>query len=217
MYLPQHFEESRVDVMHALIRAHPLATLVTLTTSGLVANHIPLLFAAGPTLNGSLQGHVARANPLWREFDKDLEVLAIFQGPDSYISPTWYATKQETGKVVPTWNYAVVHAHGTLRIVDEANWVRAQIEALTTQNEAALANPWSVADAPHDYTEKLIAAVVGIEIQITRLAGKWKVSQNQPRKNQASVIDALRNLGNDSSLAMAALVEAHTQASRQSE
>lgn len=214
MYLPQHFEMSRVDVMHALIRARPLAALVTLTANGLVADHIPLLFAPGPTPDGSLHGHVARANPLWREFDKDHEVLAIFQGPDSYVSPSWYATKKETGKVVPTWNYAVVHARGTLRVIDEAGWIRAQIEALTTQNEAALARPWSVADAPRDYTEKLIAAVVGIEIRITRLTGKWKVSQNQPLKNQASVIDALRCLGDDERLAMAELIEAHIQPSR---
>lgn len=213
MYLPKHFEESRVDVMHDLIRAHPLATLVTLASSGLVANHIPLQCVSDSSSLGTLQGHVARANPLWRDFNEELEVLAIFQGAEGYISPSWYATKKETGKVVPTWNYAVVHAHGTLRIIDDANWVRAQIEALTTQNEAAFAQPWSVADAPRDYTDKMISAVVGIEILITRLSGKWKVSQNQPPANQTSVVKALRGKGGDCSKMMAELIEANAKKS----
>ena len=120
MYTPKHFEEPRTEVMHELMRARPLATLVTLTSNGLNANHIPLHLVDTPAPFGTLRGHVARANPLWSDFAKDVEVLAIFHGPDSYITPSWYATKQETGKVVPTWNYAVVHAYGTLRIVDDA-------------------------------------------------------------------------------------------------
>ena len=147
MYQPKHFEESRVEVLHDLIRAHPLATLVTLSSNGLVANHIPLQFVSGSSSLGTLQGHVARANPLWKDFDENLEVLTIFQGADTYISPSWYATKHETGKVVPTWNHTVVHAHGTLRIIDDANWLRAQIESLTTQNEAAFPQPWAVTAA----------------------------------------------------------------------
>lgn len=211
MYLPKHFEESRIDVLHALIRAHPLATLVSLTTDGLAANHIPLLLVADPAANGVLQGHLARANPLWRDFDANRDVLAIFQGPDCYISPNWYASKKETGKVVPTWNYAVVHAHGRLRVVDDAKWVRTQIEALTTQNEAQWVDAWSVADAPRDYVDKMIAAVVGFEIRITRLVGKWKVSQNQPPENQASVIEALRGLGGERRVGMAELIAANAK------
>lgn len=207
MYLPKHFAEPRVEVMHELMRAHPLATLVTLSSDGLDANHIPLQLVAGHSPFGTLQGHVARANPAWRDFDTDTEVLAIFQGPEGYISPSWYATKKETGKAVPTWNYAVVHARGALRVIDDASWVRAQIEALTTRNEAQLPHPWAVSDAPADYVEKLIAAVVGIEIVITRLTGKWKTSQNQPAENQAGVIAALRSHGHDNSTAMADLIE----------
>lgn len=184
MYLPKHFAEPRIEAMHELIDAHPLATLVTLSSNGLDANHIPLQLVTDDSPFGKLQGHVARANPLWQDFDQDAGILAIFQGPEGYISPSWYATKKETGKAVPTWNYAVVHAHGTLRIIDDTRWLRAQIEALTTHNEATLPHPWAVSDAPDDYVEKMIAAVVGIEIVITRLSGKWKMSQNQPAENQ---------------------------------
>jgi transcriptional regulator len=212
MYLPKHFAEPRVEVMHELMRAHPLATLVTFSSSGLDANHIPLQLVADATPFGTLQGHVARANPLWQTFDKGVEVLVIFQGPDAYISPSWYATKKETGKAVPTWNYAVVHAHGMLRAIDDTTWIRKQIEALTTRSEAPLPHPWAVTDAPDDYVEKMIAAVVGIEIEITRLSGKWKVSQNQPTENQAGIIEALRSNGNT---AMADLVEARAKTADQ--
>ena len=208
MYIPKHFEEPRIDVMHELMRARPLATLVTLSSGGLAANHIPLHLSDAPAPFGTLRGHVARANPLWRDFAKDVEVLAIFHGPDSYITPSWYATKQETGKVVPTWNYAVIHAYGTLRVIDDAAWVRAQLEALTAHQEAGFARPWAVSDAPRDYTDKLLAAIVGLEIVITRLSGKWKVSQNQPAQNQAGVIEGLSNSGLRDAAEMAALVSA---------
>jgi len=207
MYTPKHFEEPRVEIMHELMRARPLATLVTLTSSGLDANHIPMHFDDVPAPFGTLRGHVARANPLWRDFATDVGVLAIFHGPDSYITPSWYATKKETGKVVPTWNYAVVHAYGTLRVIDDATWVRAQLEALTAHNEAGFARPWAVSDAPHEYTDKLLEAIVGFEIVITRLTGKWKVSQNQPAKNQASVIAGLNNSELRDAAEMAALIE----------
>ncbi len=208
MYTPKHFEPPRIDVVHELMRARPLATLVTLSSCGLEANHIPLHLADGPAPFGTLRGHVARENPLWRDFAKDVEVLAIFHGPDSYITPSWYATKQETGKVVPTWNYAVVHAYGTLRIIDDATWVHAQLEALTNHNEAGFAQPWSVADAPHEYIEKLLGAIVGFEIVITKLTGKWKVSQNQPAQNQAGVIKGLNKSRLRNADEMAALVAA---------
>lgn len=208
MYTPKHFEEPRPEVMHELMRARPLSTLITMTSSGLNANHIPLHLIDTPAPFGTLRGHVARANPVWSDFKKDVEVLAIFHGPDSYITPSWYATKQETGKVVPTWNYAVVHAYGTLRVIDDAAWIRAQLEALTDHNEKNFTKPWAVADAPHEYTEKLITAIVGIEIVITRLSGKWKVSQNQPAQNQAGVIAGLSNSKLCDAEAMAALVEA---------
>lgn len=192
--------------MHELIRAHPLATLVTLSSGGLNANHIPFYFSPEPEPFGALQGHVARSNPIWTDFAKDVEVLAIFHGPEAYITPSWYATKQETGKVVPTWNYVTVHAYGSLRVVDDAAWLRAQLEALTAHNEAAFAQPWKLTDAPHHFTEKLIEAIVGIEIVITRLHGKWKVSQNQPERNRAGVISGLESIGTQKALEMAELI-----------
>jgi transcriptional regulator len=207
MYIPPQFEQPNIDVMHELIRKRPLATLVTLGSKGIDANHIPLHLSLTPEPYGVLRGHVARSNPIWSDLDSGIEVLAIFHGPDAYISPSWYTTKQEAGKVVPTWNYTVVHAYGSLRIIDDAAWVRTQLEALTNHNEAVFSEPWAVSDAPVDFTEKLIAAVVGIEMTITRLSGKWKVSQNQPPHNQNSVIQGLNASGQAEAIAMAGLVK----------
>lgn len=204
MYIPKHFEEPRIDVMQTLIRDYPLATLVTLSTNGLNANHIPLHWVEeGGSPYGSLRGHIARSNPLWTDFDPHTEVLAVFQAENAYISPSWYASKPQTGKVVPTWNYAAVHAYGTLRINDDPVWIRRQLEVMTQALEAGFSEPWSVADAPADFTERLITQIVGIEISVTRLQGKWKVSQNQPPENQNSVVEALRGSGQS---AMASLV-----------
>ena len=202
MYLPKHFAETDVAEMHALMRAHPLATLVSDGPDGLNADHIPLLLA-----DGKLQGHVARANPVWKNGQAGGEVLAIFHGHDSYISPSGYASKAEHGKVVPTWNYVAVHAHGELRVIDDPTWVFAQISALTAANEAGLRQPWAVTDAPAEYIEKMLGAIVGIEITITRLLGKWKVSQNQPAENQASLIATFAARGDP----MAELIRQHRQ------
>ena len=208
MYIPHHFAEPRVDILHQLIQARPLCTLVTPTPGGLDANHVPLHLSEAPAPFGTLRGHVARANPMWREVVPGSEVLAIFQGPEAYVTPSWYPTKAETGKVVPTWNYAVAHAYGILRVVEDSTWVRTQIEALTAHNEAAFAAPWQVSDAPHEYIDKLLGAVVGIEIVITRLVGKWKTSQNQAESNREGVAHGLRGLGGEEAIAMADLVDA---------
>lgn len=208
MYIPKHFEQPSIETMHELMRARPLATLVTLASGGLEANHIPLYLMDAPTPFGTLRGHVARANPLWRDFEKEFEVLAIFQGPDAYITPSWYATKQETGKVAPTWNYAVVHAYGTLRAIDDAGWVREHLETLTDHHEANFPKPWAVSDAPGEFIEEAIKAIVGVEIAITRLSGKWKASQNQPAQNRAGVIEGLRVRAEGGTAEMAALIEA---------
>lgn len=207
MYIPKPFEETKVEVMHELIRARPLATLVTLSSNGLNANHIPLHLSEAPAPFGALWGHVARANPILADLENGGEVLAVFQGPDAYITPSWYATKQQTGKVVPTWNYAAVHAYGYLRVMDDPVWLRAQLDALTAQSEAPFAEPWTVSDAPEDFIERLKGAIVGVEMVITRLQGKWKVSQNQPSQNQASVVAGLKASGLPEAMAMAALVE----------
>ncbi|MCD0502748.1 FMN-binding negative transcriptional regulator [Bordetella petrii] len=207
MYLPRHFEESRPEVLHALMRARPLATLVaTDGAGGFDANHIPLHLDASAGPQGVLRGHVARANPLWRAVGSGAPALAIFQGDDAYISPSWYPSKREHGKAVPTWNYAVVHARGTLRAVDDANWLRQLLDTLTTEHEAGFAQPWSVADAPADFIEKMVAAVVGIELHIEQLSGKWKVSQNQPAPNRAGAAQGLREHGRPGVPAMERMV-----------
>lgn len=209
MYIPSHFEERRTEVLHDLIGAHPLAALVTLTAHGLEANAIPLHLRQDGSAFGTLVGHVARANPLWREFDPSVEALAVFQGPQIYITPSWYATKQQTGKVVPTWNYVVVQACGTLRAIDDAPWLRLLLHELTDHHEAARPAPWSMDDAPREYTDALLQAIVGIEIPIARLTGKWKVSQNQPAANRASVAAGLAGSSAPDAGAMAALVQQH--------
>lgn len=190
MYLPKHFAVSDPDRLHDLMRAFPLATIVTHGPDGLEANHVPLLLDTESGPHGTLRGHVARGNPLARQ-TVDSEILVIFQGHECYISPSGYATKAEHGKVVPTWNYCAVHAYGHPRVIDDADWLLAQLTALTAEHEAGLAKPWAVGDAPADYIEKMLGAIVGIEIVIERLIGKWKVSQNQPAVNQASLVEAL--------------------------
>jgi transcriptional regulator len=207
MYTPTHFAETRVEVLHDHVRRHPLATLVTQTAAGeLVADHIPMLLCDGPGPFGTLQGHVARANPVWSRARTDIESLAIFHGPAAYVSPSWYATKAETGRVVPTWDYAVVHAHGVLRPIDDPAWLRSLVERLTNANEAGFPAPWQVSDAPADYVEKQLRAIVGIELVVTRLAGKWKMSQNQPDANRAGAIRGLRQLGTEEAAAVADLI-----------
>jgi len=206
MYLPKHFEESRVQILHELIRAYPLGALVVLTARGLDANHIPFEVDPEPMPFGTLRGHIARANPLWRDFSREVEALAIFQGPGTYISPSWYRTKRETAKVVPTWNYAVVHAHGALQFIDDRAWLRAFVEKLTNRHEAERRDPWKVTDAPPDYIEQQLGAIVGLEIPIARLIGKWKVSQNRPTQDRDGVVEGLLREGGHSSAAIANLV-----------
>jgi transcriptional regulator len=192
MYLPRHFEQNDRQELQALMAAHPLATLVAQRTDGsLAAEHIPLLFDADDGEHGTLRGHVARANPIWREVAADSPVLAIFQGADAYISPSWYASKQEHGKVVPTWNYAVVHAHGRLRPIDDPAWLRAFLPRLTERHEGHRQNPWRIEDAPADFIVQMLQAIVGIEIPLERLQGKWKVSQNRPAADRQGVVDGL--------------------------
>jgi transcriptional regulator len=197
MYLPKYFEENNIAVMHELIRDYPLATLITVNNNILEANHIPLLLTENADGYGILQGHIARGNPLWKEYKNDTEVLAIFHGPQSYISPSWYASKPVTGKVVPTWNYVTVHAHGKLRFIDDAKWLRAAVTMLTEKHEAGFEQPWEVSDAPDDYIEKMVKAIIGIEIVITSLQGKWKASQNQSKEDQQSLITGLIHQYND--------------------
>ena len=206
MYLPAHFNEQRIEVLQQLIRARPLGTLITLGSAGIEANHIPFELAPEPGPSGTLRGHVARANPVWRDFSKSIEALVIFQGPQVYVSPSWYPTKQNTGEVVPTYNYVVVHAYGPLRIVDDVAWLRGLVTRLTERFEAPQAQPWRVSDAPESFIEKQLQAIVGIEITVTRLFGKWKVSQNRSGIDRRGVVSELSKATDADSLAMAELV-----------
>ncbi|MBL8511647.1 MAG: FMN-binding negative transcriptional regulator, partial [Betaproteobacteria bacterium] len=164
MYLPEHFREERLEAMHQLIHDYPLGMLVTQSAAGLSANHIPFLMDPEPTPYGTLRGHVARHNPVWQEHRADLDALVVFQGPDAYISPNWYPSKAEHGKVVPTWNYAVVHAYGPLKVVDDSDWLRHFLGNLTDRHESHQPAPWHLDDAPEDYLQATLRAIVGIEI-----------------------------------------------------
>jgi transcriptional regulator len=191
MYVPRIFEERRPEVLHSLIREYPLGTLVVMTANGLEANHLPFEIDPGPAPHGVLNAHVARANPVWREFDSGVEALVVFNGPQSYVSPGWYPTKQESGKGVPTWNYVVVHARGTLHVMDDPVRARAHLEQLTAHHEAGRPHPWKITDAPADYIEQMLKQVVPIEIRLTQLFGKWKVNQNRVDRDRSSVVQGL--------------------------
>lgn len=206
MYTPAHFAETRPEVLRGLIEHHPLGVLVTLTSAGLEANHLPFEYAASEGPHGTLRAHVARANRVWQDFSRDVDALVIFAGPSSYITPSWYPTKAETGRVVPTYNYCTVHARGPLRIHDDREWLRAAVTRLTQRQESGQPAPWAVTDAPPDFIDQQLAAIVGLEIPLTRLEGKWKVSQNRPAQDQAGVAAGLRAQTGPEAAAMADLV-----------
>ena len=215
MYLPSHFEESRPEVLHELVRAHPLGLLITLGPAGLQANPVPFMLDADTEGEGDaraavLRAHVARANPVWREARSDVESLVVFQGAQAYISPSMYPSKAATGKVVPTWNYVMVQARGTLRVLDDAPWLHALVTRLTHRHEATRAVPWAVSDAPADYVDTMLRAIVGIEITLTALTGKWKVTQNRSAADRDGVVRGLRaqaeQTGDAQAAAMAELV-----------
>ena len=208
MYLPAHFNESRPEVMHALMRAHPLCTLVTLCGSGLVANHLPMQTLDEPKPLGCIRGHIARANPLWRDYRAETQALAVFQGPQAYISPSFYPSKAETGEVVPTWNYAVVHASGTLRFIQDAGWLRNFVAGLTATHEASRSLPWKIDDAPAPYIDKMLSLIVGFEFSIAALSGKWKASQNRSQADREGVMRNLQNADDADSHEMAAMLNA---------
>lgn len=216
MYIPKHFDEKDPATLQALIAAHPLATWITIDNSQgspeLLANHIP--FTLDPTrgLHGTLIGHVAKANPVWQLFSKTSPSIIAFQGPEIYITPSWYPSKQEHGKVVPTWNYAVVHAHGIPTAISDAQGLLKIVNFLTNTHEGQLQKtqgktPWQVSDAPNDYIESLLNAIVGIEIPIAKLEGKWKVSQNRPKSEQVGVVSGLSEMATSNALAMANLIK----------
>jgi transcriptional regulator len=195
VYVPEHFRETRIDVLQAFVERHPLATLVAVTPAGLTANHIPLRAQLAPQGGGVLRGHIARANTLWRELQPGAAVLAIFTGADGYISPMWYPSKREHGKVVPTWNYATVHVRGSIAFIDDAGWLRQFVTSLTDLHEGGRSERWHVSDAPADYIEGMLRAIVGFEITVTDVLAKFKGSQNRPAADRAAVAEALRAAG----------------------
>jgi transcriptional regulator len=190
------------------MRRYPLAALVTAGGNGIEANHLPLLHDPEPAPYGTLRGHFARANPQWRTIQPEVEVLAIFQGPQAYVTPSHYPSKSEHGKVVPTWNYAVVHARAVAVIHHDAAWLRELVERLTREHERRLPKPWDVADAPATYIDGLLGAIVGIELRILSLEGKWKVSQNRNEADRAGVASAFESSGGGDERELAQLIRA---------
>lgn len=204
MYRPTAFREDDLEAMHGLIRVRPLGLLITGGALGLLADPVPFVLDADGGEFGTLRAHLSRANPQYRALIAAEECLVAFQGPEAYITPSWYETKRETGKVVPTWNYVAVHAWGRPRVVEDGEWIRAQVEALTKQMEGQRPVPWAVSDAPEAFVDAQIKGIFGLEIPIDRLEGKRKVSQNRSEGDRAGVVQGLRSSGDD---AMAALVD----------
>lgn len=197
MYVPAHFAENRPEQLHQLIRQYPLGVLITHGRDGLDANHLPFELLADQGPCGTLIGHVARANPLWREIGDGLDVLVVFRAEQAYLSPNWYPSKHEQHRQVPTWNYRVVHAHGRLRVRDEESFVRGVVARLTRTHEAQAApdNPWKMTDSSAEYISQMLAAIVGIEIELTRLEGKFKLSQNKDARDIQGAADGLQQQG----------------------
>jgi transcriptional regulator len=206
VYIPQANKEDRIPALHKLMQDQPFASLITVGPSGLFASHIPMVLEQNGA-NGLLKGHISRGNTQWRDHSPSVQALAIFSGPQHYISPSWYPEKQETGKVVPTWNYVVVHAYGYLKVVEDGEWLMAHLMNLTNIHEAGSPVPWKIADAPASYIASLTKGIVGLEMPIERLEGKWKLSQNRSEQDRDGVARGLAELNTSESLAMKALVE----------
>ena len=195
MYMPPHFNEDRIEVLHDAIRMGGLATLVTMTADGLIASHLPLLLDPDPAPYGTLVGHLARANPQTKLTDAAVQAMVVFHGPEGYISPSLYATKRETEKVVPTWNYVAIHAYGTIAFFDDPDRLLGVVTRLTRQYETPRPQPWAVTDAPADFVQGMLRAIVGLSIPIDRLEGKYKMSQNRPKADHAGIIAGLERDG----------------------
>ena len=196
MYVQQKFQETRLDVLHALVRKHPLGAFVVATKNGLEANHMPFHLDAAAGSCGVLRAHIPRANSVWKEAT-DGDALVIFQGPQAYITPSWYPSKHAHGEAVPTWNYVVVHAYGRAAFIEDRHWLRRHVDELTTAHEATQQLPWQITDAPADYVDRMLAQIIGIEIPLTRIVGKWKMSQNRPPGDRLGVVAGLASMNGD--------------------
>jgi len=210
MHIPKAFEQNNQDHLHDIIAKHPFATLITHSESGIEVNHIPF-FLDKPNGKYVLQGHIAKANPLWKSVNEQSEVLLVFHGPNCYISPNHYPTKKDNGRAVPTWNYVAVHVKGVLTFRFDDEFKLRMLDNLTKQHEAEQETPWSIHDTPEQYINSMLPAIVGLEIKITAITGQWKVSQNQPEVNKQGVIEGLNKQQTNDALKIAELVQAHTQ------
>ena len=208
MYVPAEFNEDRIEILHQAMRDIAFGTLVTLGADGLIASHIPLLLEDGPAPFGTITGHLARGNPQTRPPAPESETLAIFLGPHAYVTPSWYPSREATGRVVPTWNYVAIHAYGRLRFIDDPDWKRAHVTRLTRSHEGKRAAPWAVDDAPEDYLQGMLKGIIGFELPIERLQGKWKMSQNRRAEDRQGVIAGLEEQANPQSAAVAAIMTA---------
>jgi transcriptional regulator len=191
MHRPDHFRIEDVQEMHALMRARPFAALVSAGASGLYGTHLPTVLKDEGSY-GTIECHLARANPHWKDLAEGGEAMMIFQGPEGYITPNWYATKAQTGKAVPTWNYAIVHAYGRPAIMKEKEWLLRHVTELSEQQERTEAHPWKVSDAPESYIDVMLRGIIGFRFEVTRLEGKWKMSQNREPQDRIGVIDGLK-------------------------
>jgi len=207
MYIPRANAEDRPEVLRRMMAAHPLAAVVTMSASGLIASHIPLVHEDDGSEFGVLKGHVSRANNQWKDLTHGIDALAIFAGPQHYISAGWYPGKHENGEEVPTWNYVVVHAYGPLQIVNDAAWMLSHLHSLTDTHESASPEPWKVSDAPASFIDTMMKGIIGFELPIRRLEGKWKVSQNRSERDRRGVVAGLTHLDTAESLTMKQLVE----------
>jgi transcriptional regulator len=207
MYTPKAFEVTDLPMLQAAMKQSELATLVTITPKGMVATHLPLLLDETKGNYGTLTGHVSRANLQWRDTDSEAEALILFLGLDSYVTPNWYPAKQETGRVVPTWNYSTIHAYGRITFFEDAERLRTVVTELTKKFEAPFPAPWQVTDAPSSYIDSQLKAIVGFEFQILRLEGKQKFNQNRSVEDRLGVIEGLRELRNERKTQVAELME----------
>lgn len=211
MYLPRIHEETRLEVLHELMRTHPLGTWVSASETALEVNHVPFVLESEHGEFGTLCGHVARANPIWRQSERSVQSVIVFRGPQTYVTPSWYPSKHEHGKAVPTWNYAVVTVHGIPEYIEDAAWLYDHLARLTNEHEASQTLPWKIDDAPEEFTNKLVSAIVGVRIPVQRIEGKWKTSQNRPEPDKIGVVTGLLANGDRESVAMASLVRQHTE------
>lgn len=197
MYQPTHFREDRLEVRQSLIREHPLGLLITASGGGLMANPLPFVLAPSASERGTLRAHLAVANSQIQELAAASDCLVVFQGPQAYVTPSWYETKRETGKVVPTWNYATVHAWGCPRLIEDDAWLRHHLHELTQHQEQTRSAPWKVGDAPDPFITAQLKGIVGLEVEIDRLEGKWKISQNRSEKDRMGVLAGLYEEGGE--------------------